>query len=278
MPSKKHKCIICNYSTDDLSNFNKHNISKKHIDRTTKKEQRKLNKLNKQKDAEFSKQSEINKDEYISELKKQLDRFADVCKMQFEVMKGQTEVSTKSMSAIKYLAKHHSSAPPVKQLKGKELTKLITYEGTKKYSLAEIIVHNYSQKTLHIFVGNLIIDKYKTDEPEDQSVWMSDISRLCFIIMEELKDGNSEWVKDKSGLKITKLIIIPIMEKIKDVLIQHSKNINDINIDPATDNETAKENLNILQIINCVIRDINLSKFNPHILKHIAPEFNLDIR
>jgi len=165
----------------------------------------------------------------------------------------------------------------MKQLKGKELTKMITYKGSKYYTLADVVVHNYKHKTLHKFLGDMIIDKYKTDEPDDQSVWMSDMARLSFIIR-ELKDGNPEWVKDKSGIKLTKLIISPMMNKVKEMLLNNIADLDSKNNDPQTDEADAKENVQTMEKTNEIIRDINMNKFDGIILKHIAPEFNLDIK
>jgi hypothetical protein len=277
--SFKHKCTVCKYSTNDLSNFNKHIKSKKHTENVKKQEKKRVNKLNKIE----NKQTDDTTNAIILDLQRRLDnkereidKYTDLFKMQFEILKGQTDAANKSMSAVKYLAKYRTTAPAIKPLKGNELTKMITYRGSKHYTLADIVVHNYNHKTMHKFLGDIIVDKYKTDEPDDQSVWMSDLSRLSFIIR-ELKDGNPEWVKDKSGIKLTKLIITPLMEKVKEMLIDHTNKLDELNNDPETDEIEAKENVKIMQKINEIVRDINMNKFNNSILRHIAPEFNLDI-
>ena len=280
---KMNKCDVCNFSTNVPSNLTRHYKSVKHIENVKKKEHRinarreNAKKKLEEKDAD----TKDSKDEVILELQKRLDNrdkeFIDLFKMHMEVMKSHADTSNKSMSAMKYLVKHRTTAPPIAPLKGRELTKMIEYKGNKHYKLTDIIVHNYKHKTMAGFLGDMIVDKYKTEEPEDQSVWMSDLARLSFIIR-ELKDGNPEWVKDKSGTKLTKLIISPLMKKVKEMLIERVNELDELNNESETDEMDTRNNVQTMQQINEIIRDINLSKFDGSILKHIAPEFNLDIK
>ena len=270
----KYECKMCDFNTNDLNNLRRHEESKKHKDNKIKFDKR----SNARKKVIDNKKNIFTggKSETAEVLVKFVEVVSDMCKMHTEVMKGQTENATKSLSAIKYLAKHRTTAPPIAPLKGRELTKMIAYKGNKQYKLTDIIVHNYKHKTLANFLGDMIVDKYKTDEPEDQSVWMSDLARLSFIIR-ELKDGNPEWVKDKSGTKLTKLIISPLMKKVKEMLIERVNELDEINNESETDEMDTRDNVQTMQQINEIIRDINLSKFDGSILKHIAPEFNLEI-
>jgi len=274
-----NKCDICNFSTTTQSNLTRHFKTNKHIENAKKKEHRiKTRKENTQKKLEDTKDLIIsNLQQRLDDKDKEIGKYADLFKMQFEILKGQTEATNKSMSAIKYLSKYRTTAPVMKPLKGRELTKMITYKGSKYYTLADIVVHNYKHKTLHKFLGDMIIDKYKTDEPDDQSVWLSDLSRLSFIIR-ELKDGNPEWVTDKSGIKLTKLIISPMMKKVKEMLLENISDINNKNNEEEVDDVEIKENVQMMEKTNEIIRDINMNKFDASILKHIAPDFNLDIK
>ncbi len=52
----------------------------------------------------------------------------------------------------------------------------------------------------------------------------------------------------------------------------------ELNNESETDEMDARDNVQTMQQINEIIRDINLGKFDGAILKHIAPEFNLDIK
>jgi hypothetical protein len=268
----KYECKMCKFGTNNLYDFTRHEGSGKH----------KNNKAKSERLSDVRKKSAQDKKDRSSDTDTNhmliglVDKISDMCKMQIEVLKSQADASNKSMSAIKYLAKHRTTAPPIAPLKGRELTKMIEYKGNKSYKLADIIIHNYKHRTLAGFLGDMIVDKYKTDEPEDQSVWMSDLARLSFIIR-ELKDGNPEWVKDKSGTKLAKLIISPLMKKVKEMLIERVNELDEINNESETDEMDARDNVQTMQQINEIIRDINLSKFDGAILKHIAPEFNLEI-
>lgn len=270
----KYDCTICKFHSDKLSNLLQHEKTGKHAENIKKFEKR----------SQARKKGTQNKTDDVKIYKNLVDDLSGMLKMQMSIMqsqadatKTQAEASTKSMSAIKYLTKHHTTAPPIKSLKGKELTKMITYSGNTKCKIEDIIIHNYNNKKLHKFIGNLIIDKYKTDEPDDQSVWMSDLARLSFIIR-ELKDGNSEWVKDKSGTKLTKLIITPLMSKIKEILIDHVNSLAEINNEFETNESVMKDNIEKMRILNEIIMKINLNDFNSSVLRFIAPEFNLNVK
>jgi len=266
----KYECKLCNLKTNDFGNFSRHGKTAKH-----KANEEKYNRRSaiSKKVAEDQK----NKLETNEVLVNLVEKMSDMFMMQMEISKTQAETTNKSMSAIKYLSKYRTTAPIMKPLKGRELTKMITYKGSKYYTLADVAVHNYKHKTLHKFLGNMIIDKYKTDEPDDQSVWLSDLSRLSFIIR-ELKDGNPEWVTDKSGNKLIKLIISPMMKKVKEMLLENISDIDDKNNESEIDDVEAKDNVQTMEKINEIIRDINMRKFDNAILKYIAPEFNLDVK
>jgi len=275
----KYECKLCNFKTNDLHNLTRHEGTIKHKDN-----QSKFNKRSTARQKTIQAKLDASKADNDKLVAKLVDAITTMCNMHSDVMKGQIEVSktqaittSKSMSAIKYLSKYRTTAPVVKPLKGTELTKMITYKGSKYYTLADVVIHNYKHKILHKFFGDMIIDKYKTDEPDDQSVWLSDLSRLSFIIR-ELKDGNPEWVTDKSGNKLIKLIISPMMKKVKEMLLENISDLNNKNNEGDIDDVEIKENVQTMEKTNEIIRDINMNKFNAAILKYIAPEFNLDIK
>ena len=132
-----------------------------------------------------------------------------------EIAKNNSAAVTQTMSTMSYVTKHLSNAPPITQLEGKNINILLCSDkfisdcdskNNKKNVIEQEIIYNFNKKTLDRYLGDLIIKEYKKDNPEDQSLWSSDISRLTFFIRESIGKSNS-WMKDKKGINLTKLII-----------------------------------------------------------------------
>ena len=45
----------------------------------------------------------------------------------------------------------------------------------------DTLVYNYENKNLHKYLGDFIIGHYKKDNPSEQSMWSSDVSRLTYL-------------------------------------------------------------------------------------------------
>ena len=50
------------------------------------------------------------------------------------------------------------------------------------YSVEKIILFHFKNDTLSKTLGKAIVEEYKKDDLEDQSMWSSDVSRLSFIV------------------------------------------------------------------------------------------------
>jgi hypothetical protein len=228
------------------------------------------------------------------------------------ITRTNSETINNSMNILKYAIKNLNDAPHVGLLEGKKMSGMLEYKdknGRKKskHTIEELLIYHYEKKLLHQFLGDLIVDTYKTDDPKNQSIWTrhywslqtnnsyakllrhfkclnnvwnSDISRLTFII-KELIGKSSKWVADKKGLNFTKYVISPLTEKIMEILKEYVKKCNDKiqqigHLDDNTKNDTQKT-LQNMEKANSVIMMINLKKINIEILKYISPFFNLDV-
>jgi hypothetical protein len=97
------------------------------------------------------------------------------------------------------------------------------------YSLEEIILFYFERNTLPEILGKAIVEEYKKDDPEDQSMWASDVSRLSFIVksaMGKTKSKKSKWISDKNGIHFAELIIRPMFEIIKNKMKEYIKKYN----------------------------------------------------
>lgn len=226
-------------------------------------------------------------------LEKQNQTLMDIVKKQSnvvennsEAIKKSSETINKSINVLSFVAKQYPNAPPIEELeydKFNEITKCLMYDNKKKkinHSIEEIILFYFERNKLPETLGKAIVQEYKKDNPNDQSMWASDVSRLSFIVKSVIgrSSKKSKWVSDKNGVHFTELIIKPMFEIIKDKMRTYIKNkkIEDSEIrDNQMEDITAR--LGLMQSAGELIRQINLSKFDKKVLKYVAPYFNLNI-
>lgn len=209
----------------------------------------------------------------VAELKQQVKSLMELVVSTVGIMKDNTQLANKSVSTTSYVVKHFNKAPPIKRLENKKAMKLLEYNVPKNHTSGDVIIFSYKSGILDKYLGNIIVDEYKTANPEDQSFWNSDSVRLSFIVREVLKSGDDEWIADKSGLKLTNLIISPMLEGVKDVMKKYVKLQGEL-IEGG--DESSEITLN-MTAANEIIVSINKNNLHAEILKFIAPHFNLII-
>jgi len=221
------------------------------------------------------------KDNEIKELKKQNEKLVDALSKNADTFNKTADTSNKSISIMKFAIKNFANAPPIKQLPKKEIMKMITYEektNTSKRPTVEILLFHFLQKRLYKFVGDIILNFYKKASPEEQSVWNADVARLSFIVKQVIgEDGESEWVSDKSGIKVSTIIINPLYDIIKEMMINYVETSDEIiNENSDTNDGKILDLLKNMTIANDVIKFINLNDVQQDTLKYIAPYFGFD--
>lgn len=123
-----------------------------------------------------------------------------------------TSVNTieKSMSALTYLTTHFRKAPEFKKLTHDGAKKLLMFE--KK--LSEYLSYNNDNNTLDQYLGNIILKHIQTEDPQNQSVWNSDVSRLTYLIRKLV--GNKQiWERDAKGEIFINYVISPIIDYVE---------------------------------------------------------------
>jgi hypothetical protein len=183
----------------------------------------------------------------------------------------------KSMNMMSHAMKHFANAPPMKQLEGKDALKLLTYDNKSKRSIEERMILHYDGNTLHQFLGDALIREYKQKNPENQSVWTTDTSRLCFIVKQLIAGDDDRWISDKSGIAITRLIISPLLKQVMEMLREHIDRYCKLASNKDFDMSRDKEVSDILLLSNEIIGIILKKELHRDILKYIAPYFGFEV-
>jgi len=124
-------------------------------------------------------------------------------------------VSKKSVSALNFIVEKYNDAPALRKIKDSDYKKLDT---PKDDSLEVTFIRQYNIKQLASYLGGFIIGMYYKQDPEEQSVWTSDTSRLTYIIKQLLSNGDSKWITDKRGVKFTEIVIKPLLDFVDRVI------------------------------------------------------------
>lgn len=253
----------------------------------------------KTKELETNKQHEIEllkqKVEYLEKNNQELKAF----------IKSGKFGPTYNISIKKYIQQNYSDAPPLERLETTEYAKL-TYEPDinnntiqkiqiqdnvsnnsnnfndndsddedKNDNLMLILIYNYNNNTLHKFLGDFIVKNYKKEDPAQQSIWNSDVSRLTYIIKELLSNNiESRWSADYKGTKTKNYIITPLLKYIRRCIDEFwIKSVNMFKELDIRSLENLQKNLVTLQKIK---KDIDDNILTNNIVKLIAPEFYMN--
>jgi hypothetical protein len=223
-----------------------------------------------------------DKDAKIKELEEKIKIISKEKDKLLDTVQNNSVTAKKSMSTLNYVMKNMNDAPPVKLLEGEELSGMISYDKKTDRSIEDLLIHFYDKNLLHEFLGNMIINVYKKDDPTEQSFWSSDVSRLTFVIKQIVGEpDDSEWVTDKKGTKLTKMIICPVTDEVKNILQEYIKKcgkiVRKINVCDTEEELSGKTTLSNMQKCNEIIMKINLKTIEKEVLRYLAPYFNLNI-
>lgn len=263
-----YTCEICNYTTDKQHNYTRHINSSKHLEKINATEKHickyckktfgsRQSKWTHEKKSCIKRLDPIqpnvqevpldgnivnslleqikSKENMLMERDKRLENLlleqSKERKEYMDVIKNTTKTTRKSVSAMKYVVLNYGKAPPIEKLNDKKAIKLLEYDGPIKMSAEEMMIHKFRYDLLHEYLGMIIIDEYKNSEnPEYQSLWSSDITRLSFVIVQKISKEKNEWISDKSGVKIMDLIITPLLSNAKKILNEYTKKCAEMNI------------------------------------------------
>ena len=232
---------------------------------TIKKENKELKKKLKLKDVEIS-----NKDAEISNKEIRLDKMIDIAR-------ENSKTANTTTNMLKYAQLHFLEADPLEQLTGDNLSNVIKYKNPKNKettneTYVKTVIYNYNHKIFPNFIGDMIIEHYKPKKMTEANLIATDISRLSFIIMQKLakkgKTQKKEWINDKSGKKFAELVLVPVIDAVKETLTSY--------INFKNSKEPNEKTLELMTKCLELRRDIEVSKFTKPILRYVAPNFHFD--
>lgn len=136
------------------------------------------------------------------------------------------------------------------------------------------IIYYHNENKLDQYIGNFLVKHYKTKDPKQRSNWNSDTSRLTYI-NRELVNNKPNWVIDKRGVKMTNIIIDPILEYIKKLSQTEINELKDELEDE--DNEHLRNKIiNKMTSFSEIIKNINNKVLSKEINRYLAPHLYFD--
>ena len=177
-----------------------------------------------------------------------------------------SKLAKTSNALYKILNTKHLSNPPLLSLNDYTSQILLTQKFNSKLNddnnyVEKAIIKSYINKRLVDDLVDLILDQVKSSDTMKQSVFVSDMSRLTYLIKLTMKD----WLSDKKGNKFTEQVIQPLMDTIKIRVRDYA-----IELDP----EDFDDNLDFLTYSNHIgelIKELNKNVLTKEILTKISP-------
>ena len=225
----------------------------------------KENNMIKKENEKLKQKLEIEKKVHDKQINKMLD-----------IARDNSKTANTSMNMLKYAKLYLNDVEPLEQLGGNYIYDVIKYNNPKgteaiNEQYVKMAIHKFNHNIFTNFIGDMIIEYYKPINTKNANVIATDTSRLCFIIMQKVSKGKvekKEWINDKSGKKFTELVLEPLINAVKDTLMEF--------IEFKKTKELNENNLCLMGKCVELKRDIEVDKFIKPILKYVAPSFHFD--
>ncbi len=227
------------------------------------------------------------------ELQKQNNKLLK-CEQELHYFKQIIQLSEKkedtSISKFKFINKNYNTAGPLKKITYDDFAQInqikfidndkknfISDRKTYNEKLIEDVLYSYRHDILDSYIGEAIVKMYKNFDPSNQSIWITDQSRLKYVIRTCDDRDNTYWTADKNGKNTNRYLVSPIIKEIKKLLIEYQSKYctpcDGIEYSFDYQEKMMKDSEDICQIV----RDIDDEKLNKKILKFISSEFSVDM-
>lgn len=185
-------------------------------------------------------------------------------------------INNKTINLFTYLNTHCNEVQPIKMLESDDISRILASKELGKHLLEDVIVFQHSKYALNEFLGEFILKEFKKSDPKKQQFWITDVTRLKFVVRQALNQNEAVWHPDKKGICLTKYIITPILDEIFSMMTDYTNLCNERRKNAQTSEQREKiqdQSTNALK----VIYEINQKELHKDILKYIAPYFQLEL-
>jgi hypothetical protein len=142
------------------------------------------------------------------------------------------------------------------------------------FNLIETLIYHIKKGILQEYLGMIVVEAYKKDDPAKQAIWNSDSSRLTYIIR-DIINKKPDWTVDKGGIKTAQQIIDPLLNFVRDEVssfIEENSLPENVKVMSQYQLKKLAEKLTYCSQIIASIDNKTMSKL---VLKYIAPYFYL---
>jgi len=178
-----------------------------------------------------------------------------------------------SVSALAYVTKNYCDAPILQSLKSDDYI-MLNHSEDDETNLVNVLIYYHRHGSIAKYFGDFIVKMYKTNNPQNQSLWSSDVARLNYIIRTVTGNDESIWLTDKNGIKIKDTIVVPMLNYINDKISSYTKEKSK-EIALCTSSGVI-EILNKIAVATEISKDIDSGLIAKDIIKYIAPHFSVD--
>ncbi len=210
-----------------------------------------------------------NNSKLLEEKDTKIDIMHDEVEYLKSVCKKSSNLVSETMSTVNFIIHNLTSAPPID--KNMDYKKII-YQNKDKMDILDELVHHFRHKSLPKYIGDIIVKCYKKEDPNEQSIWNSDIARKNYLLR-EIINKETEWITDKKGVKTTKIIIEPIIKIIENLIRNFLKDDRSMNKDGTINKEILEKRLNIGIELNEILLSIDHKTLHNEINGYIAQFF-----
>jgi hypothetical protein len=244
-----YTCKICNYESDKKYSYNKHVNTQKHLNNEKNIKYCSVCKIYFSNIGNFNRHNKNNHKNEIKENKEHNDKTENISEIKTivnnskkEIIKSNNETKEeikevkkvvvkalhKASSLIKYLMENHPSIPPLKKINYNQCIELLRIEfdcndkpkDEETYALEKRFIKDYKQNVFIKNISKSILSLVNQKDPEKQSIYNTDCSRLHYII----KTSLTQWYEDKAGIKFTDYIIKPVLNIIHKKISEYIDN------------------------------------------------------
>lgn len=221
---------------------------------------------------------EALKDQKIKFLEKQLtdkDKQLKELTSYIKSTKPTNTTNNYNISVKNYIQQNYSDAPHLIKLKDYELLEYDEEKKDDEINFGEVLALKYNQHKLQNYLGDFVVSQYKKEDPAQQSLWNSDVSRLTYIVKELLANKESYWSHDFKGLKTKSYIIEPLLDYIREYC---QKYIDDHEINEKNRHEikNCREVTETINALGNIMIDVKKGVLAEDIVKYIAPYFQIN--